>query len=120
MNVTLIAAAIAGALGFGAAWQAQSWRFDAAEKARIEAELEVASMRAVQSDTASASHEKDKAEVQIQFRTIIKEVDRVVEKAVYRNVCLDSDGLRILTDAIGNPAAPSEPAPVVPPADIPR
>ena len=36
MNFTLISAAIAAAIGFGTAWQIQSWRMDADEDNRIE------------------------------------------------------------------------------------
>ena len=115
MNLTLIVAAIVGALAFGSAWKIQGWRADAADKARIEAELELASQRAVQADTASASHEKDKATVRVQFQTIYRDVEHVVEKPVYRNVCLDDDGLRLIASAISGPApAASEPAPAVP------
>lgn len=36
MNPLLISAAVAGAIGFGGAWQIQSWRMDANEKQAIE------------------------------------------------------------------------------------
>jgi hypothetical protein len=35
MNLTLISAAVAGALGFGSAWQIQSWKADANENNRL-------------------------------------------------------------------------------------
>lgn len=65
-------------------------------------------------DVAAAGHEADKTKLRTQFKTIIQEVDRVVEKPVYLNNCIDDDGLRIIRAAIATPAAASEPAPAVP------
>lgn len=67
-------------------------------------------------DMAAANHEADKAQIGAQIKTIIKEVDRVVEKPVYRDtVCFDDDGLRLIRAAIASDAAAaSEPAPAVP------
>lgn len=115
MNLTLVAAALSAALAFGAAWKIQGWRADAADKARIEAQIELASAREKQADTASAGHEKDKAAVRVQFQTVYRDVEKTIEKPVYRNVCFDDDGLQQLASAIAGPApAASEPAPAVP------
>lgn len=65
-------------------------------------------------DAAATGHETDKAQIRTQFKTIIKEVDRVVQKPVYLNVCLDDDGLRAARAAIGPAPAASQPAPAVP------
>ena len=66
-------------------------------------------------DGAAAGHESDKARMGVQIKTIIKEVDRVVEKPVYRDtVCFDDDGLRLIRAAIAPAAAASQPAPAVP------
>ena len=65
-------------------------------------------------DVAATGHEADKAQIRTQFQTIVKEVDRVVEKPVYRTICFDDDGLRAARAAIGPAQAASQPAPAVP------
>jgi hypothetical protein len=68
-------------------------------------------LRADKADQAAERHEKAKASIEIRYQTIEKEVQHVVEKPVYRNVCLDGDGLRVLRAALAGPAdAASQPA----------
>lgn len=114
----LAAALLSLVLGFSAAWKVQGWRWAAAEKARIEADAEALAARSRSADKAAEAHEKDKAADRVEFRTIIQEVERVVEKPIYRDrECLDADGLRVIRAAIaGRPApAASEPARALPP-----
>ena len=66
-------------------------------------------------DKAATAHEVDKVQIRTQIKTIFKEVERVVEKPIYRDtICFDDDGLRIIRAAIGPEAAASEPTPAVP------
>jgi hypothetical protein len=66
-------------------------------------------------DQAAVGHEADKAQIRTQIKTIYQEVERVVEKPVYRNtVCFDDDGLRLIRAALGPAAGASELAPAVP------
>ena len=65
-------------------------------------------------DAAAVGYEADKAHIRTQFKTIIKEVDRVVQKPVYLNICFDDDGLRAARAAIGPAATASQPAPALP------
>lgn len=65
-------------------------------------------------DRAAVGLETDKAALRTEFLTITKEVDRVVEKPVYRNQCFDDDGLRLIATAIAGSSTTSEPAPAVP------
>ena len=65
-------------------------------------------------DQAATGLEADKAQIRTQFRTITKEVDRVVEKPVYRNVCFDDDGLRLIRAAIDPTTPAGQLAPAVP------
>lgn len=72
-------------------------------------------LRADRADQAADRHEKSKAAIEVRYQTIEKEVQRVVEKPVYRNICLDDDGLRLVRDALAGPAsAASQPAGSVP------
>lgn len=116
MIYTYVAAALIGlAIGGTAGWQVQGWRQDRIERARLEREAEVRRHQARVADSAAAAHEADKARHRVEFQTIYSEVERVVEKPIYRNVCLDPDGLRALDAAIRGTAA-GEPAAAVPPA----
>ena len=42
----------------------------------------------------------DRAKTEIVYRTTTKFIDRVVDRPVYRNLCMDDDGLRYLNCAI--------------------
>lgn len=114
MNLQFAAAALAvvAALSFAAGWKVQGWRWAASERAALEqARVREEQLRA-EIDKASAGYEADRAKLRTEFRTIYQEVERVVEKPVYRDrECLDADGLRVLQSAIrGDTAAAGEPA----------
>lgn len=65
-------------------------------------------------DSAAVGHEADKVKIRTQIKTVIREVDRVVQDPSYSNICFDDSGMRAVRAAI-NPAAPaSQPAPAVP------
>lgn len=59
---------------------------------------------------ASTGLETKNAEARVIYRTITRNVDREVEKPVYRNVCLETDGLALANAALmGLPvAAPAQ------------
>lgn len=114
MNLQIAAGALAvtAALSFSAGWKVQGWRWAASERAALEeARVREEQLRA-EIDKASTGYEADRAKLRTEFRTIFQEVERVVEKPVYRDrECLDDDGLRVLRSAIrGDPVAPGEPA----------
>ncbi len=61
-------------------------------------------------DTSAVRHEIAKSRIETEFVTITERVRDVVEKPVYRNICLDDGGLRLIADAINGPAeAASQP-----------
>ena len=74
----------------------------------------VAAKKADRIDVAAVGLEKDKARIRTEFLPITQEVERVVQKTVYSNVCFDDDGLRVINAAIHPAAAASQPAPAVP------
>lgn len=118
---THVAALIAGAgLAFAGAWTVQDWRYGAKEADRLQLVAEQARKNERTADQGAAGHEADRARIRTQFITITKEAERVVEKPVYRNVCLDDDGLRILARAITDQPATGEPAAAVPGLDPAR
>lgn len=69
-----------------------------------------------QANTASTKLEIGNAQAKIIYKTITQTVDRVVERPVYLNTCLDPDGLQLANAALAGIAAgpPSEPAATVP------
>jgi hypothetical protein len=63
----------------------------------------------------AAALEAAKNEKQIVYRTITKTVDRIIDRPVYLNVCLDDDGLRVINDALaGKTADPGKPDAAMP------
>ncbi len=111
----IITALVSAALAFGAAWKVQDWRHDAAELQRQEDVAETQRLSAKKADTAAVSHEQFQERERVVYQTITETVDRIVEKPVYRNVCLDADGMRALSAAIhGRADDPGQPSPAVP------
>lgn len=113
----LAAAIVAAAIASVGTWQVQSWRHDSAELTRIEGEREAKRMREKAATTAGIAFEQDKEKVRIVYEVIDKSIREIVERPVYRNVCLDPDGLRQLESAIERTRAPGELAATVPSAD---
>lgn len=68
---------------------------------------------------ASALVETQREQRAVRERVVVKEVERVLEKPMYRSVCLDDDGLRILADDIAASNARRELEPPVPAASSP-
>lgn len=116
MNLYVIVAIALAAFASGGAtsWKVQSWRHDAQEKQRMEQEAKEQGIRAQRIDTAASGHEADKKEIQAERVTITKTVEKIVEKPVYRDMCLDDDGLRALGAAIAPDPAASQPQGAVP------
>jgi len=113
LQAMAIALIVTLAAGFAAGWKVQGWRWAASDRDAIEmARVREEQLRA-EVDKASAGHEADRAKLRTEFRTIFQEVERVVEKPVYRDrECLDDAGLGVLRNAIhaGDPGASGEPA----------
>lgn len=108
----LLALALLGALG-GIYYKGYS---SGADSVRLEwQEASKAQREAEQKQAQKAAEKKETGDqkARVVYRKITQEVERVVEKPVYRNVCLDDDGLRYARDAIGgkitDPAKPDQP-----------
>ena len=90
-------------------------RLEWAEANRLQREKE-----AKQIAEAAKALEAANAKRKIVYRTITKQVDKVVERPVYRNICLDDSGLRCLDAAIrGEVGAGCEPDKPMPTAGKP-
>lgn len=114
MYAYAVTALVAASLAFGAAWKTQNWRYASKEleRQRVEARDQVKKIE--RGDEAATKHEGFKAKEEVRYVTRTKEVERIVERPVYRNICIDADGLRILNDEIAGREPASEPAPAVP------
>lgn len=93
-----VISAVAAFLIYG---QAQYKKGHAAATAKISAELaETAKKQAAQQHAADAAYQETKAKQQQQERVQYVEVEKIIERPVYRNVCFDADGVRELNKAI--------------------
>ena len=87
------------------------WQADRAHQYRLGAEHTAASIKAklaeaerkhaAQAQRASAQYQAEKTKRENKERIRYVEVQKIVERPVYRSDCLDADGLRQLNSAIG-------------------
>lgn len=111
MSSNWVTVAIVTAVFLGG-WKAHEWYADskalAEQKALAEA---IAAFERRESSIADAVEQKLE-QLKANERVIEKHRQKVIERPVYRNVCIDDDGLRLLNSyATGDTA---EPAPEVP------
>lgn len=108
--IALIAAALSG-LG---AWNVQAWRYAAKDAQRIEAQAELARNDRKAAQVASEGFENDRTKTEIRYRTIDRQVQKIVDRPIYVRDCFDDDGLRVLRGALGAAGDPSQPQDAVP------
>lgn len=116
--VLLLVCLVAG-FAAGVKWHAGQ---DAiAEQARQVNQRAQERLRRQNANTAAVAFEGDRVRIEKEFVPITQEVERVVEKPVYRNVCLDPDGLSVIGDALARAYNdPGEPGNAVPKAATPK
>lgn len=74
-----------------------------AATAKISAELaKSAEKQRQQAHAISQEYQQEKAQREENERVRYVEIQKIVEKPIYHNVCLDDDGLRIINSAIKN------------------
>ena len=49
---------------------------------------------------ASADYEKLKSEQRVKNKVVIKEVQKIIDRPVYRNICIDADGVSAINSLI--------------------
>lgn len=91
---------------------AGAWRYDHAAQYRrgrdsMAAEIsgrlkDSAIEKAKQDRETSAAYQSDKAAREERERVRYVQVPKIIEKTVYRNTCLDSDGLSVINAAIAD------------------
>lgn len=100
IQMMLAGAALVAAFSFGAGWKVQGWRCDAANNAAIKAAIAAKNAAQGKVNEAAKTYEVKREQARIEYREITKTVDKIVDRPVYLNRCLDDDGLRVLSDHI--------------------
>ncbi|MDP1530299.1 MAG: hypothetical protein Q8M05_13035 [Rhodoferax sp.] len=112
IQAALAAAIFAAGGAAGIKWHAG---LDAiAENKRIAATQEINRENAALANRTSTHFEKARTQNETRTRTITVEVDKIIERPVFRNVCIDDDGLRLLNSQIRRDTAPGESGGAVP------
>lgn len=118
--IQLAVAAMLFAAGLGTGWQTRDWKADSDELASVERQRKLEMRQRDKIDVAATAHEVTRAAAAERERVVVKEVERVVQRPVYRNgVCLDDDGLRIIAADIAARTG-GQPAPALRAASAPR
>lgn len=114
---TAIATAVAFALGAGSGYKLTADHFVAKQARAEKAAAAAYQARTEELNAVSAELEKARHDRKIVYKTITQQVDRIVTRDVYRNVCLDDDGLSAVNAALaGKPANPGAADAAVPAA----
>lgn len=75
---------------------------------------------AKQANQAAEKKEQGDAKAKVVYRTITQTVDKYIDRPVYRNVCLDADGLRDVNTALSGALTPAaQPDKPMPKPDAP-
>ena len=102
----LIALAVLGTLS-GIAYKIRESGKDAIRVEWAEANRAQRERDAKQASTAATKLEVSNVKAKVVYRTITREVDKIVEKEVYRHVCFDADGVRLANAALRGEIAPA-------------
>ena len=116
MNVTAICAVVAFLMGAGAAYNLTADHYDAKAAKAQQAAAEAYQARTTELNDIAAQLEQSRHDRKTIYRTITRDVEKVVTRDVYRNACLDPDGLRIVNDALAGRASAGHPDAAMPAA----
>ena len=114
----LIAAGVALVLAFGAGWWLRGLQVKAATVDQTKAQAQADVKQAQRTSEAVQTHAKVKTETEIRYVTVTREVEKLVERPVYLERCMDDDGLRVLNAQILGTNPPG-PGPALPEAGHP-
>lgn len=97
-------ALVAVAIGFTGGWKTQGWRWDAAEKQRLEQEAKDLHRANERAQASSSTFESKRSANETKYRTVTITLEKIIDRPVYISACFDADGLRLLNEQIsGNP-----------------
>ena len=100
LKLAICASVIALGLAFGAGWWLRGLQVKAAtvDQTKVQAQADV--QQAQRTSEAVQIHAEKKTETEIRYVTVTREVEKLVERPVYLERCLDDDGLRALNTQI--------------------
>lgn len=114
MGTQIIVLLAAIAFGFAGGWRVEAWRNNSK---LLEAQAE-ATKRFKRDekrvDVAAEGHEQFKEKERIVYVEREKKVRVYLDRPVYRNVCIDDDGVQLINDAIAGGAGAGQSATAVP------
>lgn len=115
LKLAICASVIALGLAFGAGWWLRGLQVKAAtvDQTKVQAQADV--QQAQRTSEAVQIHAEKKTETEIRYVTVTREVEKLVERPVYLERCMDDDGLRVLNAQILGADAPG-PGPPMPEA----
>ena len=118
LKLKLAAAGAALVLAFGAGWWLRGLQVKAATVNQTKAQAKADVQQAQRTSTAVQQHAQTKTETEIRYVTVTREVEKLVERPVYLERCMDDDGVRILNAQILG-TNPPDPGPTLPEAGHP-
>lgn len=99
LGVKLFVALLCAGLIFGAGWQTKGAFVAKHDLAIVEAKKEfIKAYQDAEADKATILENK-LSELKTNEKTIIREREKIVDRPVYRNECIDADGLRLIESA---------------------
>ena len=118
LKLAICAAVIALGLAFGTGWWLRGLQVKAATVDQTKAQAQADAQQAQRTSGAVQQHAKVKTETEIRYVTVTREVEKLVERPVYLERCMDDDGLRVLNGQILGTNSPG-PGPALPEAGHP-
>ena len=100
MKLKLAAIGAALVLAFGTGWWLRGLQVKTATVDQTKAQAQADVQQAQRTSTAVQQHAQTKTETEIRYVTTVKEVEKLVERPVYLERCMDDDGLRVLNAQI--------------------
>ena len=100
IGIYALVAAIIFSAGAGVSWKFTSDHYEAKAAKEDRVALEDFKTAVQGMNALSKALEDQKNEARIVYKTIEKQIPKVVERPVYRNECLDADGVRIANEAL--------------------
>jgi hypothetical protein len=109
LTCLLIAAGIGFSAGAGSAYKLTADHYSAAAAKEQQDAAEAYQAKAEELNQVSADLERARHDRKVVYRTITQQVERIVTRDVYRNQCVDSDGVSIINAALaGKPVNPAQ------------
>ena len=118
LKLKLAAIGVALVLAFGAGWRLRGIKTKAATVDQVQAQAKADVQQAQRTSEAVQQHAQVKTETEIRYVTVTREVEKLVERPVYLERCMDDDGVRILNAQILGADAPGS-GPALPEAGHP-